>query len=53
MNTSYADSICIATQSAYFSDLPTDLMPLYIAQNASMLAGFDSDECMGATCWSA
>ncbi len=51
MNTSYADSICIAVQNAYYSDLPTDLMPLYISQNASMLAGLDSDR-MGCAGWS-
>jgi hypothetical protein len=51
MNTSYADSICIATQNAYYSDLPTDLMPLYISQNASMLAGLESDH-MGCAGWS-
>ena len=43
MNSSYADSICIAAQNAYHSDLPMDLMPLTITQDASILAGLDSD----------
>jgi hypothetical protein len=50
MNTSYADSICIAAQNAYHSDLPIDLMPLTITQDASMLAGLDSDH-IGCSDW--
>lgn len=50
MNTSYADSICIAAQYAYATDLPMDLMPITITQDASMLAGLDSDR-LGCAAW--
>ena len=46
----YFDSICIAAQNAYFSDLPIDLMPLTITQDAHMLAGLDSDR-LGCSGW--
>lgn len=50
MNTSYADSICLAAQNAFSSDLPTELMPIYISQGASALAGLDSDR-LGCAAW--
>lgn len=50
MNTSYADSICIAVQHAYDTDLPIHLMPITITQDASMLAGLGSDR-IGCAAW--
>ena len=50
MNTNYADSICMAVQHAFDSDLPLVLMPLTITQDASMLAGLDSDR-IGCAAW--
>ena len=50
MNTNYADSICMAVQHAFDSDLPISLMPLTITQDASMLAGLDSDR-IGCAAW--
>jgi hypothetical protein len=50
MNTNYFDSICIAAQNAYQSDLPIDLMPLTITMDASLHAGLDSDQ-MGCADW--
>jgi hypothetical protein len=50
MNTNYADSIRMAVQHAVDSDLPIDLMPLTISQDASMLAGLDSDR-IGCAAW--
>ena len=50
MNTNYADSICSAVQPALDSDLPIGLMPLTISQDASMLAGLDSDR-IGCAAW--
>ena len=46
-------AIPMALQHAFDLDTPQDLLPLTITQDAYMLAGFGSDECMGATCWSA
>jgi len=48
MNTTYADSICMAAQNAYYSDTPMRLMPLTITQDASMRAGIESDEILYA-----
>ena len=50
MNTNYFDSMCIAAQNAYYSDLPIDLMPLTITQDASRQSGLDSDH-MGCPEW--
>lgn len=46
----YFDSITIAANSALDWDLPAELLPLTITNEAAHLAGFGSDD-IGATGW--
>lgn len=50
MNTTYADSICMAAQNAFDSDIPNALLPLTITHDASLLAGLESDR-IGYAAW--
>ncbi|MEI2659432.1 MAG: hypothetical protein V9G11_05245 [Bifidobacterium adolescentis] len=43
MTFDYLDCITIAARSALDFDLPPELLPLTIANEAAMLAGLDSD----------
>lgn len=44
----YIDSIAIAAQHAHDSDFPAELLPLVIASQASLLAGFEAGHCSSA-----
>lgn len=46
----YLDCITIAAQHAHDLDVPAALLPLTISNEASMLAGLDSDR-MGSAGW--
>ena len=46
----YFDSLTFAAQHAGDDDLPAELLPLTISNEAAMLAGFDSDS-IGAPTW--
>jgi hypothetical protein len=46
----YTDCISTAIQHAFDLDTPSDLLPLTITNDASMLAGLDSDR-MGCAAW--
>ena len=39
----YIDSLAIAARHALESDMPQDLLPLVICNEAAMLAGLESD----------
>jgi len=47
----YSDCITMAAQHAFDMDTPQYLLPLTITQDASMLAGLESDR-MGCAAWS-
>lgn len=46
----YLDCISVVAHSALDFDLPPELLPLTIANEAALLAGLDSD-CMGSAAW--
>ncbi len=46
----YFDSLTFAAQHAGDDDLPAELLPLTINNQAAMLAGIDSDR-MGGAAW--
>ncbi len=46
---SYSDSLCAAVSKQDW-DVPNDLLPMTITNEASMLAGLDSDR-MGCAAW--
>jgi len=50
MSFDYFDCITIAANSALDIDLPPELLPLTIANEAALLAGLDSDR-MGSAAW--
>jgi hypothetical protein len=47
---SYFDSVSIVAHSVEDWDLPPELLPLTIANEAALLAGLDSDR-MGSAAW--
>lgn len=50
MSFDYFDCISIVANSALDFDLPPELLPLTIANEAALLAGLDSDR-MGSAAW--
>ena len=46
----YFDSLTFAAQYACYDELPDELLPLTISNEAAMLAGLDSDR-IGAAAW--
>lgn len=46
----YLDSLTIAAQHAQDWDLPNELLPLVIASEANLLAGFEAGH-MGHSAW--
>lgn len=46
----FFDSITVAAQHAYEWDVPEDLLPLTISNEAALLAGLDSDR-VGSAAW--